>query len=92
MIKLRRIECKLHEEQQSQRHVYFQFRDDRDEEREGFYMTKKNWVEMGCPSIVTVSVEAGAKISDTDAREENVLDRIPSRLPNVAMQMHQDGV
>ncbi len=79
------IVCHLHEVQHSQRHVYFQFEKDGHDEREGVYLTKKNWMEMGAPAIITLTVEAGDKIAEEASHQKNLLDKIPSRLPHVPM-------
>lgn len=85
MIEKHVIACKLHPIQQSQRHVYFQFHNDGDEAREGFYMTKKVWLELGTPQVITVTVEAGDQIAERAEHEKNVLDRIPSSTPRTSM-------
>lgn len=81
------ILAKLHEVQQSQRHVYFQFELDESEQREGVYMTRKNWDEMMQPTQITVTIEPGDQLQDEES-ENNELDKIPSRLPNVPLTMH----
>lgn len=69
----------MHEIQQSQRHVYFQHRKDDDEDRQGVYMTKRDWVEMNCPSTLTITVEAGDLLPDESTHRKNLLDKVPSR-------------
>lgn len=85
MLVTHKIVAKLHPVQQSQRHVYFQFRDEGDEAREGFYMTRKNWDEMYQPTTITVTVEAGDKLTEFEDHEQNLLDKIPSRMPQVPL-------
>lgn len=81
------IVAKRHDYQQSQRHMYFQYGPDGEEGREGVYITRKNWDEMGRPEEITVTIEAGYKIED-DTEQENILDKIPSRLPNVPLSFN----
>lgn len=75
---------KVHEVQQSQRHVYFQYGLDGDEEREGVYMTRKNWDELGQPTTITVTYEAGHNL-DPDEHSKQLLDRIPHSTPQVPL-------
>lgn len=84
------IVAKLHPQQDSQRHMYFQYGPDGDERREGVYLTRKNWDEMGQPEEITVRIEAGNQLEDVE-REENFLDKIPSRMPQVPLTFaHQE--
>lgn len=80
----RRFTARKHEEQHSQRHVYFQFAPDEDENREGIYLTRKHWDLMGQPEVITVAVEPGDTLADEE-NEQNLLDKIPSRLPDVPL-------
>lgn len=80
-----KVVCRLHPIQQSQRHVYFQYAPDGDEKREGFYMTRKVWNEMSNPGVITVTVELGDQIAEEENHQKNVLDRIPSRIPNAPL-------
>lgn len=73
----------MHEVQQSQRHVYFQYRKDGDEDRQGFYMTKRDWVEMNCPETVTITVELGDLIPEETTHRKLLLDKVPSRATGV---------
>ena len=85
MILKHTIVCHLHPIQQSQRHVYFQFEKDGHDEREGVYLTKKVWNEMGAPAIVTLTVEGGDRIVEEETHQQNLLEKIPSRMPHVPM-------
>lgn len=87
MILRHTVVCHLHRfmPQQSPNHVYFQFEKDGHDEREGVYLTKKVWTEMGRPATVTVTVEAGDHIGEEETHQQNLLDKIPSRLPHVPM-------
>jgi hypothetical protein len=85
VIEKRKLVAVTHPRQTSQRHVYFQFRNDGDEAREGFYMTRKNWDEMQRPRTITITVEVGDLIPDADDHEQNLLDKIPSRMPQVPL-------
>lgn len=61
LIKLEMVAVK-HKIQQSQRHVYFQFGTDQDERREGFFMGRPNWDEMGQPEVITITVVPGRSL------------------------------
>lgn len=87
MIKKMTLVCKLHPEQQSSRHVYFQHRPDGDEDRQGVYLTKKAWIEMGAPRSVTITVEAGDKIPDEEDHQRLLLEKIPSRMPSARLDI-----
>jgi hypothetical protein len=78
-----KVVCHLHPIQQSQRHVYFQYAPDGDERREGVYMTRKVWNEMERPGVITVTIEIGDQIAEEEAHQQNVLNRIPNRIPGV---------
>lgn len=78
-----KVVCQLHPIQQSQRHVYFQYAPDGDERREGFYMTRKVWNEMERPGVITVTIELGNQLVEEETHQQNVLDRIPNRIPGV---------
>lgn len=78
-----KVVCHLHPVQQSQRHVYFQYAPDGDERREGVYMTRKVWNEMERPGVITVTIEIGDKIEEEETHQQNVLDKIPNRIPGV---------
>lgn len=78
------IVAKAHPQQASQRHVYFQYGPDDDEAREGVYITRKNWDELGRPDVITVSIEAGHNL-DEEEHQRLLLEKIPSRVPNVPL-------
>lgn len=78
------IVAKAHERQESDRHVYFQYGLDNDDAREGVYITRKNWDELGRPEVITVAIEAGHNL-DPDLHRELLLEKIPSRVPNVPL-------
>ena len=77
---------KVHQHQHSQRHVYFQYGLDGDEAREGTYITRKNWDELGQPEVITVTIEAGHKL-DAEELERKLLDKIPSRIPQANLSL-----
>lgn len=58
----REVVMKRHERQESDRHVYFQFGEDGNEHREGVYMTRVNYVDMGEPDEITVAITPGNTI------------------------------
>jgi hypothetical protein len=87
MIEKMTLVCKLHEIQQSNRHVYFQHRPDGDERRQGVYMTREAWIEMNAPRVITITVEAGNQIPDEEDHQRLLLDKIPSRMPKTQFQM-----
>lgn len=78
------IIARVHEKQFSDRHIYFQYGPDNDDAREGIYITRKNWDELGRPDTLTVSIEPGHNL-DEDEHQRLLLDRIPSRLPHVPL-------
>ena len=86
------VVCKLHPVQESQRHVYFQYHNDGHEDRQGFYMTRKAWIEMNAPRTITITVEAGDKIPEEDEHQKLLLDKVPSRMPPVAMPLTEPPV
>jgi hypothetical protein len=76
------VVMKKHDHQQNQRFVYFQFGPDEEDAREGAFLSRKNWDEMGQPQQITVRFEPGDQLT-TEDHQQNLLDKIPSRLPNV---------
>ena len=80
------IVMRKHPDQKAQLHVYFQWRQDEDVYREGMFLSRKNWDEMGRPEVITVKVEIGDKLQEAEDHQRNLLDKIPSRLPNA--QLH----
>lgn len=72
-----------------QTHRFFQYGPDSDERREGVFITRKNWDEMGQPDEITITIEAGNQLEDVE--QENHLDKIPSRMPTVPLSFsHQE--
>lgn len=85
MIRQYKVVVDKHDVQQSQRHIYFQHRKDGDEDRQGFYMTRRDWDEMGQPTQVTITVEPGDLIPEESTHRRNLLDKVPHRavgIPN----------
>ena len=84
MLKKNVIVAHVHPRQESQRHVYFQYAPDGDDAREGLYITRKNWDEMGQPEAITISYEPGHNLDDEE-HQRQLLEKIPSRVPNVPL-------
>lgn len=84
MIEKQVIIATIHERQESDRHVYFQYGLDGDDAREGVYITRKTWDEFGQPDIITVAIEAGHNL-DPELHKEVQLTRIPSTTPRVPL-------
>lgn len=55
---------KIHPEQHTDTHTYFQYEGDDDAYRVGYYMPMVDWVNMGCPEEITVASIPGDKMEN----------------------------
>lgn len=83
---------KIHAEQHNDTHTYFQYEGDDDAYRVGYYVPFVDWVNMGCPQQVTVTVVPGNQMENTvglrDAGEYNP----PNGEFNIDRNMSEDDV
>lgn len=54
---------KLHPEQHTDTHTYFQYEGDDDDHRVGYYLPMVDWVNMGCVDEITVSAVPGDQLT-----------------------------
>lgn len=73
MLTKKKTVVKLHPEQHTDTHTYFQYGDDDDSYRVGYYLAMVDWVEMGCPNELTVSVGPGV-VGMSTINGETLLD------------------
>lgn len=59
MLEKKKTLVKIHPEQHTDTHTYFQYEGDDDDYRVGYYLPMTDWVDMGCPEEVTVEVVPG---------------------------------
>lgn len=80
MLEQKQTLLQLHSEQHSDEFSYFQYEGDDDAYRVGYYVPMVDWVDMGCPQELTVTVNPGnhmenkAGLRDAGERSEREVE------------------
>lgn len=64
MLTKKQTVVKIHSEQHTDTHTYFQYEGDDDDYRVGYYLPMQDWVEMNCPEELTVEVVPGDQMNN----------------------------
>jgi len=72
VLKQKQTLLKIHPEQHTDTHTYFQYGGDSDDSRVGYYLSMPEWVAMGCPEEIVVSSNIDTTIMSEGLTDQGV--------------------